>query len=160
MAFITDKEQLKSGLIIFRRGDVAHRDFYCRIRLAKEDRYKTISLRTSDCQAARDQAFDLDAEVRFKLKHDVPVFNRPFRDVAEEYITTIERRANNGVVSVHRAKCLKNWVRRALDDYVGSTQAMPVMLRRDDIDRWLDHESDSACELAQPFDDGLMQRFA
>ena len=122
MAFITDKEQLKSGLIICGRGEVAHRDFYCRIRLAKKDRYKTISLRTSDRQTARDQAFDLDAEVRFKLKHDVRVFNRPFRDVAEEYITTIERRANNGVVSVHRAKCLKNWVRRALDDYVGSTQ--------------------------------------
>ena len=31
MAFITDKEKLKSGLIIFRRGDVTHRNFYCRI---------------------------------------------------------------------------------------------------------------------------------
>jgi integrase len=122
MAFITDKEELKSGLIIFRRGDVAHRNFYCRVRLLKEDRYKTISLRTSDRQTARDQAFDLDAEVRFKLKHDVPVFNRAFRDVAEEYITTIERRANNGAVSAHRAKCLKNWVRGSLDAYVGSTQ--------------------------------------
>ena len=122
MAFIVDKEQLKPGLVIFRRGDVAHQDFYCRVRLPKEDRYKTISLRTADRQTARDQAFDLDAEVRFKLKHDVPIFNRPFRDVAEEYITTIERRANNGVVSVHRVRCLKNWVRRALDDYVGSTQ--------------------------------------
>jgi integrase len=50
MAFITDKEELKSGLIIFRRGDVAHRNFYCRVRLLKEDRYKTISLRNSDRQ--------------------------------------------------------------------------------------------------------------
>ena len=62
VAFIIDKEKLKSGLIIFRRGDVARRDFYCRIRLAKEDRYKTISLRTSDRQAARDQAFDFDSD--------------------------------------------------------------------------------------------------
>ena len=107
MAFIIDKEELKSGLIIFRRGDVEHRNFYCRVRLLKEDRYKTIFLRTSDRQMARDQAFDLDAEIRFKLKHDVPIFNRPFRDVAEEYITTIERRADNGVVSGHRVKCLK-----------------------------------------------------
>ena len=122
MAFIIDKEGLKSGLIIFRCGDVEHRNFYCRVRLLKEDRYKTIFLRTSDRQMARDQAFDLDAEIRFKLKHDVPIFNRPFRDVAEEYITTIERRADNGVVSGHRVKCLKNWVRRALDNYVGSTQ--------------------------------------
>ncbi len=78
MEFIVDKEQLKPGLVIFRRGDVAHRNFYCRVRLAKEDRYKTISLRTADRQTARDQAFDLDAEIRFKLKHDVPIFNRPF----------------------------------------------------------------------------------
>jgi integrase len=79
MAFITDKEKLKSGLIIFRRGDVAHRNFYCRIKLPKEDRYKTIALGTADRQSAHDQAFDLDADIRFRIKHDVPVFNRPFR---------------------------------------------------------------------------------
>jgi hypothetical protein len=28
MAFIIDKEVLKSGLIIFRRGDVEHRNFF------------------------------------------------------------------------------------------------------------------------------------
>jgi integrase len=32
MASIIGKEELKSGLIIFRRGDVAHRNFYCRIK--------------------------------------------------------------------------------------------------------------------------------
>ena len=31
MAFITDKEELKPGLIIFRRGDVAHCNFYTMI---------------------------------------------------------------------------------------------------------------------------------
>jgi hypothetical protein len=35
MAFITDKKVLKSGLIIFRRGDVEHRNFYCLIKLPK-----------------------------------------------------------------------------------------------------------------------------
>ena len=48
MAFVTDKEILKPGLVIFRRGDVAHRDWYCRVKLPKADRYKTISLKTSD----------------------------------------------------------------------------------------------------------------
>ena len=38
-AFITDKEQRKSGLIIFMRGDVASRKFHCRIKLPKKDRY-------------------------------------------------------------------------------------------------------------------------
>ena len=56
MAFITDKEVLKSGLIIFRRGDVEHRNFYFFFKLPKEDRYKTISLQTSDRESARDRA--------------------------------------------------------------------------------------------------------
>jgi integrase len=122
MAFITDKAQLKSGLIIFRRGDVAHRNFYCRIKLPKEDRYKTIALRTADRQSAHDQAFDLDADVRFRIKHDVPVFNRPFRQVAEEYIAVPQRRAKLGEVSADSVKNVANRFRRVLDVYVGSTQ--------------------------------------
>lgn len=104
MAFITDKEQLKSGLIIFRRGDVVHRNYYCRIKLPKEDRYKTIALRTADSQSARDQAFDLDADIRFRIKHDVPVFNRPFPQVAEEYIALLEHRAKLGEVATDSVK--------------------------------------------------------
>jgi integrase len=122
VAFIIDKEQLKSGLIIFRRGDVAHRNFYCRIKLPKEDRYKTIALRTADRESARDQAFDADADIRFRIKHDVPVFNRPFRQVAEEYIALLERRAKLGEVSADSVKNVANRCRRVLDDYVGSTQ--------------------------------------
>jgi integrase len=57
MAFITEKAQLKSGLIIFRRGVVAHHNFYCRIMLPKGDRYKTVTPGTADRQSAHDQAF-------------------------------------------------------------------------------------------------------
>jgi hypothetical protein len=91
VAFIIDKEVLKTGLIIFRRGDVEHRNFYCRIKLPKEDRYKTISLHTADRESARDRAFDQDADIRFRVKRDVAVFNRPFRQVAEEYLQTQQR---------------------------------------------------------------------
>lgn len=94
MKFITDKEQIKTGLIIFRRGDVGHDQFYCRVRIQNEDRYKTISLKTSDRQTARDRAMDQDADIRFRVKHDVPVFNRPFSQVAEEYADAQQRRAN------------------------------------------------------------------
>jgi hypothetical protein len=55
MAFLTDKEELKPGLVIFRRGDVQHRNWYCRVKLPKADRYKTISLKTADVSAARDR---------------------------------------------------------------------------------------------------------
>jgi integrase len=68
MVFIIDKEELKPGLVIFRRADVAHSNWYCRIKLPRADRYKTYSLKTSDIDAAKERAFDYDADVRFRLK--------------------------------------------------------------------------------------------
>ena len=37
-------------------------------------------------------------------------------------------------------------------------KAMPVMLRPDDAERWLDSERADACSLAQPFEDTAMRR--
>lgn len=122
MAFMIDKEELKPGLIIFRRTDVGHRNWYCRIKLPKADRYKTYSLRTSTIEAARERAFDYDADVRFRLKHDVPIFNRPFIEVAREYLTTQEERAKRGEISAQRPKKLRAIIGGALNDYIGSTQ--------------------------------------
>ncbi|MGQ0619371.1 MAG: type IV secretory system conjugative DNA transfer family protein [Panacagrimonas sp.] len=120
--FIIDKEELKPGLIIFRRTDVQHRNWYCRTKLPKADRYKTISLKTSDIQAARDKAFDHDADIRFRLKHDVPVFNRPFAEVAKEYLAEQAARAARGEISKGRPLKLKAVIEGSLNDYVGSTQ--------------------------------------
>ncbi len=122
MAFIADKQELKPGLVIFRRTDVAHRRWYCRIQLPKTDRYKTVSLKTADQGEARDKAYDADADIRFRLKHDVPVFNRSFRDVAREYSLTQEARAKRGEISAARPKKLKAVIESALERYVGSTQ--------------------------------------
>ena len=122
MAFIDDKEELKPGLVIFRRTDVQHRNWYCRVKLPKADRYKTISLKTADRETARERAFDQDADVRFRLKHDVPVFNHPFRAVAQEYLATQQARARRGEISAQRPKKLKAVIEGALDDYVGPTQ--------------------------------------
>ena len=81
------------------RGDVDHRNYYCRIKLPKADRYKTVSLKTAILEKARNKAFDVDADVRFRIKHDVPIFNRPFSEVAEEYLKTQEARALRGEIS-------------------------------------------------------------
>ena len=50
------------------------------------------------------------------------MFNRPFRQVAEEYLQTQQRRADTGEVSSDRVKNLRNAFKKALEDYVGSTQ--------------------------------------
>ena len=78
------------GLVLFRRGDVDHRMWYCRMKIPKADRYKTISLKTTDIDVARERTFDQDADIRFRLKHDVPVFNHPFREAGREYLLTQE----------------------------------------------------------------------
>jgi integrase len=122
MAFVTDKAELKPGLVIFRRGDVEHRMWYCRMKIPKADRYKTVSLKTTDPDVARERAFDQDADIRFRLKHDVPVFNHPFREVGREYLLTQEARAKRGEISIARPKKVRAVIEGALDHYVGSTQ--------------------------------------
>src|SRR5665213_4275190 len=104
MAFVTEKEELKPGLILFRRGDVEHRMWYCRMKMPKADRYKTVSLKTTDLDVARERAFDQDADIRFRLKHDVPVFNHPFREVGREYLLIQEARAKRGEISAARPR--------------------------------------------------------
>ena len=156
MAFIIHKEVLKSGLIIFRRGGVEHRNFYCRIKLPKEDRYKTISLHTADRESARDRAFDQDADIRFRVKHYVAVFNRPFRQVAADYLQTQQRRADTSEVSHDRVKNLRNAFKKALEDYVGSTQihligqdsraGYPTWRRENGKGRFCEHISDATIQ--------------
>jgi integrase len=123
MAFVTDKEVIKPGLIIFRRADVDHRNWYCRVKLPKADRYKTISLKTADVGVARHLANEQEIRVRVRLESDIPVFNHPFRAVAKEYLATQETRSKRGEISKERPKKLKAVIEGALEDYVGSVQA-------------------------------------
>ena len=76
VSFLTDVQELKTGRVIFRRADVKHRNWYRRVKVPKEDHYKTISLKTSDINEARDRAFDHDADIRFRVKHEVPIFEK------------------------------------------------------------------------------------
>jgi len=134
--FIVDKEVLNKGLIIFRRGDVLHREFYCRVRVQHERRYKTVALRTEDKTTARELAHDAQADIRFRVKHDVAIFNRSFHEVAEEYLATMERRLNLGEMSLHRYKNLKSRLRGVLHQYVGSKQVHLITL-----DEWKEYPS-------------------
>jgi len=122
MAFLADVQELKPGLIIFRRSDVKHRNWYCRIRLPQADRYKSVSLKTADIETARERAFDHDADVRFRLKHEVPVFNRPFSQIAKDFSDFQKARSAAGEISFHRWRVLDSHIRSQLNRYVGTTQ--------------------------------------
>ncbi len=122
MAFVTDKEELKPGLIIFRRSDVQHRNWYCRVKLPKADRYKTFSLKTDEIKTARHLAWRHDANVEYALENDHPLFNRSFAKVAQEFLAEQQTRADDGEISAQRPKKLRAVIEGALNDYMGSTQ--------------------------------------
>lgn len=122
MAFVTDKEELKAGLIIFRRSDVQHRNWYCRVKVPKVDRYKTFSLKTDDVTTARSKAWRHDANVEYSVERDIPLFNRSFAKVALEFLTEQEKRAEHGEISVQRPKKLRAVIEGPLTGYMGSTQ--------------------------------------
>jgi integrase len=117
-----DVEELKPGLVIFRRADVQHRNWYCRMKIPNVDRYKTISLKTPDVHQARNYAYDEDAELRFKIKHNMPVFDRSFSDVAKEYSDFQKARAGAGEVTYKRWHTEDGYIRNQLTRYVGHIQ--------------------------------------
>ena len=122
MAFLEDIQELKNGLIIFRRTDVQHRNWYCRIKLPKEDKYKTVSLKTADINDAKERAFEQDAELRFKVKHELPVFNRTFAQVAQEFSDFQKGRSESGEITFHRWRVMASHIKTQLNPYVGTTQ--------------------------------------
>ncbi len=124
--FIIDKQELKPGLIIFRRTDVQHRNWYCRIKIPKEDRYKTISLKTPDVNAARTQAFDEDADVRARVRNQIPVFEKSFAQVAQEYSKYHKGLAQSGEITMGRWKIVDSYIRIHLLPYVGQMQITSV----------------------------------
>ena len=122
MTFMVDTQELKTGLVIFRRTDVQHGNWYCRMKLPKEDRYKTVSLKTSNVTEAKDLAFDQDAELRFKVKHELPIFNRQFSEVAKEYSKHHHNRFEAGQITRHCWRVLDSHIKTQLNRYVGTTQ--------------------------------------
>jgi hypothetical protein len=113
-------------LILFQRSDVRHRNWYCRVKVPKEDRYKTASLKTDDINAARTLAWDQDDEVRYAVKIGHPIFNRPIREVAKEYAAKQEVRAKRGEITAQRLATIKTIVDGPLDEYVGAIQITMV----------------------------------
>ncbi len=134
MAFLIDTQELKTGLIIFRRADVKHRNWYCRIKLPHDDRYKTVSLKTADIDAARERAFDQDADLRFRIKHEVPIFNRPFSQIAKDYADFQKERVEAGQIAKHRWEVVESVIQAQLNRYIGSVQINLI-----GQDRWVSY---------------------
>lgn len=126
MAVMLDKQELKPGLVIYRRDDVKHSNWYCRLKVPNEDQYKTISLGISDINEAKNLAYDHDAELRFKIKHQVPIFNKLFSQVAAEFAEFQSERAAAGEITQKRANTVQSYINTQLNRYVGHLQITQV----------------------------------
>ncbi|HEY4359720.1 MAG TPA: site-specific integrase [Bryobacteraceae bacterium] len=122
MTFLVDVKVLKPGLVVFRRSDVQHHRWYCRVKLPKKDQYKTVSLKTHDFNVACERAFDEDADLRFRIKHEVPIFNRPFSQIAKDFLAFQKERMEAGEITFHRWRVMDSHVRTQLNPYVGKAQ--------------------------------------
>lgn len=120
--FMVDVHRIKPGLIIYRRSDVQHKNWYCRIKLAKEDRYKRISLKTSNIDQAKIEALRHDIAIETKMQHQLPVFNKSFSEVALEYSKHQERLADIGQITKNRWKTIDGHIRLHLIPYMGNVQ--------------------------------------
>jgi integrase len=132
--FLTDVQELKKGLIIFRRADVQHKNWYCRVKVPGTSLYKTISLKTSDINEAKDKAFDHDSDIRFRVRHQVPVFDKSFADVAKEYSDFQRRVADIGQITLHRWKTVDGHIRLHLVPYMGNIQITSIT-----EDKWTEY---------------------
>jgi integrase len=132
--FLTDVQELKKGLIIFRRADVQHKNWYCRVKVPGTSLYKTISLKTSDINEAKDKAFDHDSDIRFRVRHQVPVFDKSFADVAKEYSYFQKRVADIGQITMHRWKTVDGHIRLHLVPYMGNVQITSIT-----EDKWTEY---------------------
>ena len=124
--FLTDVQKLKSGLILFRRSDVQHKNWYCRVKVPNSGRYKTISLKTADMREATDKAFDIDGDIRFRIRHDVPVFDKSFAEVAKEYSDLQKRKAGIGEITRERWITVDGHIRLHLIPYIGNHQITTI----------------------------------
>ncbi|MGI0134843.1 MAG: tyrosine-type recombinase/integrase, partial [Candidatus Micrarchaeaceae archaeon] len=122
MSFLVDPQELKNGLVIFRRADVKHQNWYCRVKVPGTDKYKTISLKTPDINEAKNKAFDHDSDIRFRVKHEVPIFEKSFEEVAQEYGQYLKGTADAGQITLRRWKVVDGHIRLHLIPYMGGLQ--------------------------------------
>lgn len=120
--FMVDVHSLKPGLIIYRRTDVQHTNWYCRIKLPKEDRYKRISLKTANIEQAKVEALRHDIAIETKMQHQLPVFDKAFHEVALDYSEHQRRLSEIGQITPHRWKTIDGHIRLHLIPYMGNVQ--------------------------------------
>jgi integrase len=121
-----DRTEIQSGIIIYRRSDVVHHDWYCRLKVPEQNRYKYVSLETPDMTLARDKAVHEYARLLFKLEYKLPLFERAFGEIADDYIAEQMERVKGKEITQKRCDTEEGYVENQLKLYIGSTPISQV----------------------------------
>jgi integrase len=89
-------------------------------------------LKIADLNEAKDRAFDHDADIRFRVKHDVPVFDKSFEEVAQEYSERQKSLVAAEQLTMRRWEVVEGHIRLHLVPYIGNLQIVHV-----GEDKWL-----------------------
>jgi integrase len=116
-----DRTEIQSGIIIYRRSDVDHHHWYCRLKVPEQNRYKYISLDTPDIKLARDKAVHEYARLLFQVEYEVPIFKKDFGQIADEYIAFQKQRVKAKEITQKRCDTEEGYVENQLKPHFGST---------------------------------------
>lgn len=119
---MADTQQVRPGLIIFRRTDVKHSNWYCRIKIPDKDAYKFVSLKTPLEAEARERARDAAIRVDVKLELGHPIFDKSFAEIATEFSAFQKERAEAGQISMSRWHSIESHIKSQLIPYMGARQ--------------------------------------
>lgn len=119
---MVDTTEVRPGLVIFRRTDVKHDNWYCRIKIPEKDAYKFISLKTALEVEARERARDAAIRVEVKLELGHPVFDKSFAEVAAEFSAFQKERAEAGHITLSRWRSIESHIKSQLNPYMGARQ--------------------------------------
>jgi integrase len=93
-----------------------------------------VSLETADLRQARDKAFHHDGDINSRLRNNLPVFDKPFAQVALEYSAARKAAAEAGKITMNRWKIVDGYIRLHLIPYLTDTQITQVA--EDEWDRY------------------------
>ena len=112
--------ELRGGrIVLYTRADDRHGIWQCRLRLGAERKLIRRSTKTTDLAEAKATAEELYEELRFKHRHNQPLKETAFKQVADDYVRKVARDVTEGRLSKGRLALIQGTLRRYLLPFFG-----------------------------------------
>ncbi|BAE50927.1 tyrosine-type recombinase/integrase [Paramagnetospirillum magneticum] len=111
---------LRGGrIVLYTRADDRHGIWQARMRLGTDRTLVRRSMKTTDLAEAKRTAEELYEELRYKQRHDHPLKDQTFKQLAEDYVRKAKRDTLEGRLSKGRLVLVEGTLRRYLLPFFG-----------------------------------------